>query len=155
MLVIVGDMETKEFSVHEPSEFQSVISYIFDLPVKEGVAQVITLTGDLGAGKTTFTQELARYLQITEQVVSPTFVVMKGYEVPDNATYDQLIHIDAYRFEDESEAGPLRLTELFSQPRTLVCVEWPDRITNILPSDKIDVTISIANDEMRSVSVSR
>lgn len=141
-------MNEQVFSVHTPVDFQPVIEYILNTG-----KHLVTLTGDLGAGKTTFTQRLAAYLDITETVVSPTFVVMKSYNIPSHPDYDQLIHIDAYRFEDESEAGPLRLTELFQQPRTLICLEWPERISSVLPVNRIDVTIEIIESEIRKVTV--
>lgn len=147
-------MKEAEFLVTTPDGFVSVIEHILVLPAPLGAAQLITLTGDLGAGKTTFTQQLAAHLGITETVVSPTFVVMKSYDIPDHTDYNQLVHIDAYRFEDESEAGPLRLLELFQQPRTLICLEWPDRVTGILPEEKVAVTIEIKEGETRKVTVS-
>lgn len=162
-------MKEQTFDVSTPANFKQVIEYILKLAgslfAEGGVgavgeansepasAALITLTGDLGAGKTTFTQELAKHLGITEPVVSPTFVVMKSYKLDDNPYFDQLVHIDAYRFEDVSEAEPLHLKELFKQPRTLICLEWPERIAEILPKEKIDVQISIKEGEEREVTV--
>jgi len=116
-----------------------------------GTASVVTLSGDLGAGKTTFTQQLAKHLGITEHVVSPTFGIMKSYELMDHPQFDQLIHIDAYRIEDISEVGPLRFEELFKQPRTLICLEWPEKIESILPAEKVGVLIEIREGEERKV----
>lgn len=147
-------MSTQAFSVATPRDYTVVIDYILSQPVAANTAQIITLVGDLGAGKTTFTQQLARQLGITEPVVSPTFVVMKSYQITDHPDYDQLVHIDAYRFEDESEAGPLGLAELFTQPRTLICLEWPERIAGILPKEKVEVEIEIGEGEEREVVVS-
>lgn len=113
---------------------------------------VITLEGDLGAGKTTFTQELGRNLGVTEQVTSPTFTIMKQYEL-DHELFDTLVHIDAYRFESEEEARPLRLEEIFTIPRAIVCVEWPERIPSLIPKTATSLTISIIEDEKRLVTV--
>ena len=129
-------MSEQHFNVATPADFTSVISVIL-AQAKEitNQAAVITLTGDLGAGKTTLTQELAKHLNISEPVVSPTFGIMKVYELEHNQDFDQLVHIDAYRIESIDEVGPLRFEELFKQPRTLVCIEWPDKIAELLPEE--------------------
>jgi len=95
------------------------------------VATILTLSGDLGAGKTTLVQALARTLGIIEVVTSPTFVVMKSYETT-NEIFTTLVHIDAYRIDDVSELVPLNFDQVLNLPRTLVCIEWPERIESVL-----------------------
>jgi tRNA threonylcarbamoyladenosine biosynthesis protein TsaE len=147
-------MKEEQFTVATPQGFTSVINAIISkAELITDQAAVVTLTGDLGSGKTTFTQQLAKSLQVTEQVVSPTFGIMKSYEINGHLYFDTLVHIDAYRIEDISEVGPLRFKELFQVPRTLICIEWPERIVDILPTQKVAVTISIANGEDRDVQV--
>jgi len=147
-------MAEKKYNVATPADFIPVISTVLKAAaISTDQATIITLSGDLGAGKTTFTQQLAQQLGVTEPVVSPTFGIMKGYELEGNQYFDQLIHIDAYRIEDISETGPLRFKELFTQPRTLICIEWPEKITEILPDEKVVVTIEILDGELRQVSV--
>ncbi len=114
-------------------------------------ATVLTLTGDLGVGKTTFIQALALALGIMDSVTSPTFTIMKQY-VPTH-TFDTLVHIDAYRFENVAEAAPLHLTDVFMQPNTLVCIEWPERITAILPSTATTITMRLETDGARSITL--
>jgi len=145
-------MKEAQFVVSTPSDFTSVIEVVLAAAsAVTGTASVVTLSGDLGAGKTTFTQQLAKHLGITEHVVSPTFGIMKSYELMDHPQFDQLIHIDAYRIEDISEVGPLRFEELFKQPRTLICLEWPEKIESILPAEKVGVLIEIREGEERKV----
>ncbi len=96
-------------------------------------ATVLTLEGDLGAGKTAFVQCLGRSLGVTEPIISPTFVVMKSYETTDEQ-FHTLVHMDAYRIESEDEVFPLHLDLLFKQPHTLCCIEWPTRIAGVLPA---------------------
>lgn len=147
-------MPKEHFIVKTPEEFKSVIDTILTkVQARSGSATCITLTGDLGAGKTTFTQELAKQLGVKQPVVSPTFGIMKSYQLAAHPDFDQLVHIDAYRIEASSEIGPLRLGELFSLPRMLVCVEWPERIQTILPAETIAVTIEIGEGEERIVQV--
>ncbi len=113
------------------------------LPQKE-TAHVIALHGDLGAGKTTFVKTLAKQLGVLETVTSPTFVVMKQYSVEDGPTMiDRLIHIDAYRIEDVEEMRVLHFNELLRKPDTIICIEWAERIRNLLPQDHIAITFTI------------
>ncbi len=150
-------MEMKEttFQVQTPADFGSVIYAVLEQATNvTDHSSLVTLTGDLGAGKTTFTQQLAKHLGVTETVVSPTFGIMKAYLLEGDQYFDQLIHIDAYRIEDISEVGPLRFEELFKTPRTLICLEWPEKIADILPAEKVVVTISIKEGEEREVFIS-
>lgn len=146
-------METKEFTVATPTDFSAVIVRLMTQKAPRSGAYCICLTGQLGAGKTTFTQQLAAHLGVTEPVTSPTFGIMKSYDLADHPNYDQLVHIDAYRIEDISEAGPLRLTEIFAEARTLICLEWPEMIAEILPTECVNMTIEIGEGEERRVVV--
>src|SRR3990167_6998785 len=94
---------------------------------KEDGATLVTLSGELGAGKTSFTQALARAYGVEEQVTSPTFVLEKIYALPSSA-FARLVHIDAYRLKDGSEIAPLGFDELMRDPGTLIVLEWPERV---------------------------
>ena len=104
-------------------------------------ATVLCLQGDLGAGKTTLTQAIAKNLGIEETVVSPTFVIAKFYS-PTTGGFLQLVHIDAYRIESEEELGPIRFDELLKQPNTLIVVEWPERIKKSIPEGAVWMNIT-------------
>ena len=116
-----------------------------------GDATVITLHGDLGAGKTTLTQHLARALKVTEEVSSPTFVIAKYYDLK-NQTWKRLIHIDAYRLDGEP-LEPMGFDELFSDPTNLLIIEWPEYIESVLPKDRTDLSITINDDESRTIQL--
>lgn len=103
-------------------------------------ATVIALSGDLGAGKTTFVQQFAEILGVTETVTSPTFVLMKSYETTDEV-FEKLVHIDAYRIEDDSEMIPLNFATLLTEPNTLICIEWAERISAFLPARTIKIDL--------------
>jgi tRNA threonylcarbamoyladenosine biosynthesis protein TsaE len=140
-------------SIHTPQELAEVGTEILAWhKARGGRTLVITLHGDLGAGKTTFTQQLGRELGVSEPITSPTFTIMRQYELQQKQ-YDSLVHIDAYRFETENEAKPLRLEEVFATPRAIVCVEWPERILSLLPKDVVSVVITIADGEERLVKI--
>lgn len=154
MLGIVPMMNEQTFAVKTPNDFMPVIMAILSLTENDtDSATLITLIGDLGAGKTTFTQRLAAHLGIIDPVTSPTFGIIKSYELTDNRQFDQLVHIDAYRIEAISEVGPLRMQEYFEAPRTLICLEWPEKIVGMLPKERIEVSILIGENEERIVNL--
>lgn len=103
-------------------------------------AVIVALSGDLGAGKTTFVQQVAQILGIAETVTSPTFVIMKSYETT-NETFRTLVHMDAYRIEDDSELAPLNFSTVIKQPHTLVCIEWAERVSAFLPPHTIKMDL--------------
>jgi tRNA threonylcarbamoyladenosine biosynthesis protein TsaE len=99
--------------------------------IEQGI--LITLQGDLGAGKTTFAQGLAKGLHIEKTVNSPTFTISKIYQGRLN-----LIHIDAYRLEGLHQ--DLGFDEFFD-PQWVCVVEWPKYIEDILPKERLDIRI--------------
>lgn len=107
---------------------------------REEAAVVIALSGELGAGKTTLTQTIAEMLKVKEVVQSPTFVIAKFYEAHASG-WDYLIHIDAYRIENSVELITLGWDTFCAQPRTLIIVEWPERVADIIPTDAYRVGI--------------
>jgi tRNA threonylcarbamoyladenosine biosynthesis protein TsaE len=123
------------------------------LPAFNTTASVVALSGDLGAGKTTFVQFLARALGVTETVTSPTFTIMKGYEVAGDKKFKHLIHMDAYRIEAEEELKPLRFAELVATPHSLFCIEWAERIATALPANLVQIQITHTKEEERVVTV--
>src|SRR3989344_3743235 len=88
-------------------------------------ATTLLLSGELGAGKTAFVKALARILGIKEDIISPTFVIMKFYPLT-GQLFKQLIHIDAYRLEKADELTHLGFEELCKDPVNLICIEWPE-----------------------------
>lgn len=109
-------------------------------------AFVIGLRGDLGAGKTTFTQELAKELGITESVQSPTYVLMKSYPI-DFAHFKKFIHIDAYRLETPEEFAALKPETFLGDREALVVIEWPERVEGVLPAPDILLNFSHTGSE--------
>lgn len=109
-------------------------------------ALLIELSGNLGAGKTTLTQEIARQLKIEEKITSPTFVLMKKYSI-NFGQFKTLVHIDAYRVENSDEISILNFPELLSNPENLILLEWPEKISDILPEEKITITLEVSGEE--------
>ena len=97
---------------------------------------LLTMSGDLGAGKTTFTKGLAKALNITHTITSPTFTILKSYE--ENGV--SLHHIDAYRLEGITQ--DLGFEEIFDDEAYFV-VEWYDYINYALPEERLNIHIRL------------
>ncbi len=110
-------------------------------PAQRGQAFIIALRGNLGAGKTTFTQALARELGISDTVQSPTYVLMKSYPIT-FGRFTKLIHIDAYRLDKPEEFGALKPDMFLNDREVLAVIEWPERLEGVLPKPNIVVNFS-------------
>lgn len=96
------------------------------------LAHVLKLEGNLGSGKTTFTKYLAKQLGIIEEeITSPTFVILKRYKTK-NKNFKTLIHIDTYRLDSGDDLLKLGFEEILKEENTLIVVEWPERVSDIL-----------------------
>lgn len=118
-------------------------------------ATVVTLSGDLGAGKTTLAQEISRQLGITENVISPTFVVMKSYEIK-NSDYKwkNLIHIDAYRLTESAELLKLGWEKILSDQNNLILIEWSELVPECIPSGGVcRVNLKHVDEERRELEI--
>ena len=92
-------------------------------------ALVVGLSGHLGAGKTAFTKIIAKLLGVEEVVTSPTFVIMKIYEIDTvKVPWKRLIHIDAYRLERREELEVLEWEKLVADKNNLILIEWPENV---------------------------
>jgi tRNA threonylcarbamoyladenosine biosynthesis protein TsaE len=135
-------MTETTWTVSSVEELKAVAGELLGLwkQMNTETATVVALSGELGAGKTTFVQQLAQILGIREAVTSPTFVIMKSYITTDSI-FQTLVHMDAYRIEDDTEMGPLNFKHVVAQPNTLVCVEWAERISTFLPPHTIKIDL--------------
>lgn len=133
----------QERAINTLGELHTFAGEVLATCVKKSSAQVLALSGDLGAGKTAFTKELAVLLGIKEDITSPTFVIMKSYPIPTHPFFKTLVHIDAYRIEDIDEMRVLGLKEILSDESNLVCIEWPEKIRTLIPEDALSITISL------------
>ena len=114
----------------------------------------LCLQGDLGAGKTTLVQGLLESLGAERPYVSPTFVIMKQYDLPaPSATgIRRIYHADAYRVE-EKDFREIGFAEWCADDEGLVILEWPERISNMLPQKRIDVTLQSLSETEREISL--
>jgi len=122
------------------------------LAPRDNSATLVTLSGELGAGKTSFTQAMACALGVTENVTSPTFVLEKIYELPEGQKFKRLVHIDAYRLEGESALTPLGFDGIIKNAENLIVLEWPERVENALPIPTHAITLEVLPDNARSIT---
>lgn len=123
-------MYPKRYSKEQTAKVaQALLDHI---AIKNDTATVIALSGDLGAGKTTLVQAIGSAMGIEDTIQSPTFVIARFYQTR-HPQIKTMVHIDAYRIDDVSELDPIGWDRIISQPDTLVVIEWPERIADVLP----------------------
>jgi len=115
-------------------------------------AVVIALSGDLGTGKTTLVQHLARHLGISDTLQSPTFVILKSYQLQ-TTNYKLFTHIDAYRLNSKEELQKLNWHEYINNPDNLICIEWPEQIEGAVPPDAIYIKLEHVSESERSIFI--
>ena len=127
------------FTMTLPDE-PAMVAFMIDIACALEPGDLVTLSGDLGAGKTTFARALIRYLagDQTIEVPSPTFTFIQTYELP----RFPLVHADLYRIGGTAELAELGFDDL--PEGAVVLLEWPDRAAGFLPPDRFDVTFTLA-----------
>lgn len=125
--------------------------WLNSISVKDDEATIVGLYGNLGSGKTTFTQSIARELGIKETVTSPTFVIEKIYDT-NHILFNRLIHIDAYRLESGRELQVLNFEQEVANENNLILIEWPENVKEILPENHIKVYFEFVDENTRKFS---
>ncbi len=137
--------ERLELTSHSPEETRR-LGVLLAALLQPG--DVLALSGDLGAGKTTLIQGLARGLGITQPVTSPTFILINEYR-----STPPLYHVDCYRLEDApAEAWAIGLDELLHNDG-ICAIEWADRLEKLLPAERLEVRLSWISARERHIEV--
>jgi tRNA threonylcarbamoyladenosine biosynthesis protein TsaE len=112
---------------------------------------VVALSGELGSGKTTFTQGFAEGLGITSRILSPTFILMRSYELEDPGR--SFYHIDLYRLEGgiKEEMANLGIFDIFDDPNDIVLIEWAEKAEGLLPEKTVWVRFDRINENERKI----
>jgi tRNA threonylcarbamoyladenosine biosynthesis protein TsaE len=151
--------ETKNFA-------KRYIEGILKSRTKSSEALIIGLYGNLGSGKTAFTQGMAEALGILDHVTSPTFVIQKIYPLmhslsngksqdfaQDFSTFTHLIHIDAYRLESADEMEHLGWHQIANNQRNIIIIEWPEKIEALLPANHIRLKFTFIDENTRQIEI--
>ena len=107
---------------------------------------VVCLQGNLGAGKTTFVQGIAKGWGSLDSVSSPTFIIVNVYRRADQS---QLFHMDAYRLDSTAEAEELDLDSMLAQGPLLI--EWPERLNGLVPNERLWIQLEHIDEEEREM----
>ena len=121
------------------------------------MAKILALTGELGSGKTTFVQGLAEELGVRQQIISPTFILMRSYPINHQPlAISHLFHLDLYRLEDnvEQEVENLGLEEIWKDPKNIVVIEWAEKIREMVPKEAIWIKFENIGDNIRKIVIS-
>lgn len=124
-------------SAKETQKIASLLAKGLEKSRPRNSAIVIALKGNLGAGKTTFVQSFARTLGIKENVLSPTFVLLKTYKIKNVLNFKHLTHIDCYRIDSPDELEHLGFSKILKDPDAVILIEWAEKIKKILPKDAL------------------
>lgn len=139
-------------NTHSPQQTQNLAKKIAR-KLKGG--EVIALKGDLGGGKTTFTQGLAKVLGIKKQLTSPTFVIMKIYDLPKGSKFPfkRICHVDAYRLQSEQDLINIGVKEYLGNPEVVTVIEWADKVKKVLPKKTIKIYFEIVGETERKIEL--
>lgn len=130
------------------------IEFLVKLIPTKNQATVVGLYGDLGAGKTTFTQTAGKYFGIKRKVNSPTFVIMKRYSLK-HKNFDQFFHLDAYRLKSEIDVKNIGWGDIISNERNLVFIEWPEQIKKAMPKKHHEIHITHLKENGREFKIKK
>ncbi len=137
------------FYLKDESELEQLAMNVASL-LKKKKSNIIALVGQLGAGKTTFTKYLAKQLGVKETIKSPTFNLIREYDINFN-NFKKLYHIDCYRLEKPKKFFDEHIKELISK-ENLIIIEWADKLNRYLrKEDLITIKFFVLSESKRKV----
>ncbi|MDD3662679.1 MAG: tRNA (adenosine(37)-N6)-threonylcarbamoyltransferase complex ATPase subunit type 1 TsaE [Candidatus Pacebacteria bacterium] len=142
----------KSYNLSEIKKIALEVKGVIDKKSNTKEATIVTLSGDLGAGKTTLTKELAKTLGVSGDIISPTFVIMKKYKTK-NLKFKNLIHIDAYRLNNSEELFNLGWSEIIKEKNNLIILEWPEIVDGCLKGGEIKVVLGHQDEKNRTLEI--
>lgn len=137
-----------DYVSHSDKETQALAGKVLD-QVRQAGVNVIAMYGDLGAGKTTLVQGLAQALGVSRTVSSPTFILVREYQL--KSGWDRLYHVDLYRLGSAEEIKSIDLTEWWQDPKNLVVIEWAEKVEAGLPKPRLEVKMKYRDEQTREV----
>ena len=115
-------------------------------------AVILSMRGELGAGKTQFAQGFAKGLGIKGTVNSPTFVILRRYGI-EHPVYKTFYHIDLYRLDSETDLANLGTTEIVANPANIVVIEWPDIAKNMFSKATVSLDFKVTGKNERQIEI--
>lgn len=142
-------MNRSVFISNSPTDTQSLAQKLYSL---NPGPSVYALWGDLGLGKTTFTQFFAQTAGVKKRIQSPTFIIMRQLPWPDHP--GQFIHLDLYRLDSVKDTQSFQIQEVLDQNQDLIIIEWPKIIKDLLPQNTTHVQFESLSDTSRRITIS-
>jgi len=144
-----------KYITKSPKETQKLGHFLFNKIslTTEKNALVVALEGELGAGKTTLVQGLAKILGIKAKIKSPTFTLMKKYKIPKLKKSRFLYHLDCYRLRDHRDLLTLGIKDILNNKENVILIEWPERIKKILPKNHIKIRMDHIDKNTRKITI--
>ncbi len=142
----------KRQKTESPAQTKKIASGIAKNILEGKLPPVVALEGELGAGKTTFLQGLAESLNIKEKILSPTFVIMKKFKIPEGP-FSFFYHLDCYRVGNSEEVLGLGFREII-RGNNIVAIEWADKIKEILPQKTLKLKFDFLDRKTREIKYS-
>jgi len=115
---------------------------------------VVVLSGDLGAGKTTFVQGLARGLGIKKRLISPTFVIIRSYQLT-GTQEKRFFHVDLYRLRGEEDIENTGLPDILNRKNSIAAIEWPEKMGKFLPEKRWEVSFKFLEGNKRKILIKK
>lgn len=117
-------------------------------------AVILALYGELGSGKTTFTQGFAKGLGLPQRLVSPTFIIVREYPL-NTKNWQRFYHVDLYRVETGFDPETLGLAEIFADPANIVVIEWAERLGKTLPKSRSEIHFEQLDSYQRRITIEK
>lgn len=141
-------MKEQNFISNSEEETEEIA---YNIAKKTSVGTIVALRGNLGAGKTVFARGFARGLEIDDIISSPTFTLVKEYQID---KLNWLYHLDLYRISDADSALIFGIDEYMNDPNAIVLIEWPERIDELFLSGTVFIDITRTGDSNRVIKLS-
>ncbi len=140
-------MDTQDFFITNNRKETQALAENFSKTLKGG--NFLAFYGDLGSGKTTFIQGLAKGLGIQKRIISPTFIILRHYRMDKGNFY----HVDLYRTEGKHDLLGVGLDQIIQDSNNIVALEWAEKMDELLPKQRIDIHMEYVDDNKRKITI--
>jgi tRNA threonylcarbamoyladenosine biosynthesis protein TsaE len=142
-------MNNEEIHITKSAKETNNLGKSYAKKVKSG--DFLAFYGNLGGGKTTFIQGLAEGLNITRRIISPTFIIVRHYNLKKGSFY----HIDLYRTQTKHDLLSVGLDEIINNNDNITAVEWSDKLGDLKPKKRIEFYFEYLNEEERKIKIKK
>ena len=142
-------MDKEEVYITKGSEETKNLGQLFAKRLKN--KEFIALYGNLGSGKTTFIQGLAKGLGIKRRIISPTFIIIRSYKLDKKNFY----HIDLYRTKSINDLLSVGLDEIIQKRSSIIALEWAEKMEGLLPKKRTELYFKYIDENTREIKIKK